>query len=222
LQSQKQKQAMKKLLITILAALSCSLAAVSTSSAQTANFIYNDGNGTPNAGSYTPGSSFTFSINLGFTPGGAITNLEGYSYWFQQNNPSPFYFAITLRDITGSMFTDLQTPAITYPQSLAPSNVKDLGALLPGPTGIGAGTYFVANITISIDPSALPGVYTLQNVTSGGKTAFIFNDTGTGFAIPASAYTVTVLPVPEPSSVAFVLGGVGVLAANFVRCRRKA
>jgi hypothetical protein len=80
----------------------------------------------------------------------------------------------------------------------------------------------VANITISIDPSALPGVYTLQNVTSGGKTAFIFNDTGTGFAIPASAYTVTVLPVPEPSSVAFVLGGVGVLAANFVRCRRKA
>jgi hypothetical protein len=59
----------------------------------------------------------------------------------------------------------------------------------------------VANITISIDPSALPGVYTLQNVTRGGKTAFIFNDTGTGFAIPASAYTVTVQPVPEPSSV---------------------
>jgi hypothetical protein len=87
----------------------------------------------------------------------------------------------------------------------------------------------VANITISIDPSALPGVYTLQNVTSGGKTAFIFNDAGTGFAIPASAYRLrvrgrppTVLPVPEPSSVAFVLGGVGLLAANFVRRRRKA
>ena len=118
------------------------------------------------------------------------------------------------------MFTDLQTPAITYPQSLAPSNVKDLGALLPGPTGIGAGTYFVANITISIDPSALPGVYTLQNVTSGGKTAFIFNDAGTGFAIPASTYTVTVLPVPEPSSV--TLAGVGLAGLLVVVRRRRA
>ena len=213
---------MKKYLITVIAALACSFGAITTSSGQTANFIYNDGNGTPDAGSYTPGSSFTFSINLGFTPGGAILNLEGFSYWFQQNNASPFNFSITLRDITGSMFTDLQTPALTYPQSLAPSNVKDLGALLPGPTGIGAGTYFVANITISIDPSALPGVYTLQNVTSGGKTAFMFNDAGTGFAIPASAYTVTVLPVPEPGSIAFVVGGVGLLAANFIRRRRKA
>ena len=37
--------------------------------------------GVPNAGTYTPGSSFTFSINLGFTPGGSIVNLDGLSYW---------------------------------------------------------------------------------------------------------------------------------------------
>jgi hypothetical protein len=78
----------------------------------------------------------------------------------------------------------------------------------------------VANITISIDPSALAGVYTLQNVTSGGKTAFIFNDAGTGFAIPASTYTVTVLPVPEPSSLAFV--GIGLAGLLVVVHRRRA
>jgi hypothetical protein len=209
---------MKKLLITLVAALSCSLAAVSTSSAQSASFSYNDGNGVPNAGIYTPGSSFTFSISLAFTAGGAINNLEGLSYWFQQNQASPFNFAITSRDVTGSQFTDLQTPSLTYPQSLVPSNAKDLGALLPGLTGIGSGNYFIANITISIDPLAAPGVYTLQNVISGGKTAFIFNDAGTGFAIPAATYTVTVLPVPEPSTVAFVgIGLAGLL--GFARRR---
>ena len=148
-------------------------------------------------------------------------NLEGLSYWFQQNNAAPFNFAITLRDVTGSQFTSLQTPGLSYPQNLVPSNANDLGAALPGNTGIGAGNYFIANITLSIDPMAAAGVYTLQNVTSGGKTAFITNDEGMTFAIPAATYTVTVAPVPEPSTVAFLLGGVGLLAAHFLRQRRR-
>ena len=77
----------------------------------TATFIYNDGSGVPDAGTYTPGASFTFSITLAFTSGGTITNLDGVSYWFQQKSPgSPFIASITLRDVTGSPFTDLQTP----------------------------------------------------------------------------------------------------------------
>src|SRR5437868_14126504 len=119
---------MKKQLWAAVAALTFIFAAVSATKAQTALFIYNDGSGTPNAGTYTPGSSFTFSINLGFAPGGSIVNLDGLSYWFQQTNPSiaPFPFSITLRNVSGSMFTDLQTSGLTYPQNLNPSNAKDL------------------------------------------------------------------------------------------------
>src|SRR3954470_6652425 len=119
----------KKYLLTAVAALSCTFAAIQGASAQTALFSYNDGNGVPDAGSYHPGDSFTFSISLTFAPGGAVTNLEGLSYWLQQKTPagSPFNFSITLRDVTGSQFTDLQTPALSYPQLLNPSNASDLG-----------------------------------------------------------------------------------------------
>src|SRR5581483_3104688 len=134
----------------IAAALTFALAAIPAASGQTASLSFNDGVGTPNVGSYTPGSSFTFAVNLAFAPGGTIANLDGISYWFQQQNPgSPVNFAITLRDVTGSQFTDLQTQNLTYPQSLTPANSKDLGALLPG-SPVGAGSYFIANITVSI------------------------------------------------------------------------
>ena len=149
-------------------------------------FIFNDGVGTPNQGTYSPGSSFTFSINLAFTPGGNISNLEGLSYWFQQKTPvgSPFNFAITLRDASGSMFTDLQTN-LSYPQNLNPSNANDLGALINNMnTPLGAGTYFVANITVSISDSAAPGEYVLDNVLSGGKISVITDSFGHTFAIP--------------------------------------
>src|ERR1700759_4220949 len=131
----------------ILAALACVLSGlVATASAQTAVFSYNDGNGVPNAGTYSPGDSFTFSIMLTFAPGGSVSNLEGLSYWFQQSSPGggPFISAITLRDVSGSMFTDLQTPGLSYPQNLNPSNPNDLGAALPGMTApLGAGSYFI-------------------------------------------------------------------------------
>src|ERR1700751_4799877 len=102
---------MKKQVLAAVMALSCLLAIASVSRAQTALFVYNDGNGVPDAGTYHPGDSFTFSINLAFAPGGSIANLDGLSYWFQQKSPaSPFIASITLRDVTGSSFTDLQTP----------------------------------------------------------------------------------------------------------------
>ncbi len=198
---------MKKYLITILAVLSSSFAAVVTSSAQSANFSYNDGAGSPNSGSYLPGSSFTFAISLNFTAGGSVNNLEGVSYWFQQDQASPFYFSITSRDATGSGFDLLQTDPLGV-QSLAPDNANDLGAIRSDFVGVGSGTYFVANITIAIDPGTAPGVYTLENVTSGPHTSFLFDDSGeNSLAIPASSYTITVMQaVPEGGSTLALLG----------------
>ena len=101
-------------------------------------------------------------IELAFAPragtgGKTVTDLDGVSCWFQQLSPStpPFYVSITNRDVTGSQFTDLTNPGNIYPQNLNPANAKDLGALLPASeSGLGAGTYFIANLTISISPSA--------------------------------------------------------------------
>src|SRR3954468_5027819 len=98
---------MKKHILIAAAALVSASVLPFEVSAQTATFSYNDGNGVPNAGSFTPGSSFTFSIQLAFAPAGNVANLEGLSYWFEQQNPNaPFNFAITNRNVTGSQFTD--------------------------------------------------------------------------------------------------------------------
>src|SRR6202012_601777 len=108
---------MKRAILSGVAAVVFILLGTPTTKAQSALFIYNDGNGVPNAGTYTPGSTFTFSITLTAQTGGTIQNLDGLSYWFQQTNPSiaPYPFSITLRDPTGSIFNSLQSPGLTYP-----------------------------------------------------------------------------------------------------------
>ena len=190
---------MKKFAVA-LAVFILAMFAASTTRAQTALFIYNDNNGLPNAGTYTPGSSFTFSINLGVVPGGNIQNVDGLTYFFQQTTPNtaPFPFSITLRDVTGSMFTDLQTPGLSYPQTLNPANTKDLGALIPGnQSPVGAGTYFIANLTISIPLNApTSGTFVISNTFSGGKTSVITDSFGNTFAIPEADYTITMIPEP--------------------------
>src|SRR3984893_4714942 len=183
----------------LLVAIALVLSSLGAAKAQTALFIYNDNSGVPNAGTYTPGSSFTFSINLAFTPGGSIANLDGLSYWFTQGSPaSPTPFAITLRDVTGSQFTDLQTDPLTYPQNLNPTNANDLGAAIPvNQSAVGAGTYFVANITVSIPLNApTTGTFVISNTTSGGKTSVISDSFGHTFAIPEADYTITMIPEP--------------------------
>jgi hypothetical protein len=200
-----------------LTALGLVLATVSMANAQTAIFGFDDHSGSPSSGSYMPGDSFTFSITLAFAPGGNVANLDGLSYWFEQSNPSaPFYFSITNRDVTGSQFTFLQTANLTYPQTLSPSNSKDLGALTQDGNGRGPGAYFIANLTIHIDPSATAGIYQIENTTAGAKTSIITDNQGHTAPIPQAIYTITV--VPEPSSIALLATGIP-MALAFIRRR---
>lgn len=210
---------MYKYVLSAIAAVALFFVAGSTARAHTAVFGFNDNNGSPNSGTYSPGDSFTFSITLTFAPGGTVQNLEGLSYFFTQVSPSgaPFYFAITNRDVTGSMFTDLQTPHIVYPQNLTPQNPSDLGALLPAAdNAVGAGTYFIANLTFSISPSAAPGVYTIGNA-AGGQSA-VTDDLGHTAPIPQALYTITI--VPEPGTLALCATGLPI-ALGFLRRRRR-
>lgn len=210
---------MKKHLLSAVAAMICLFAVLPVVSAQTAIFSYDDGTGTPNAGVYHPGDSFTFSIGLNFAPGGSVVDLEGLSYWLQQSSPgAPFNFAITLRDATGSQFSDLQTPVLTYPQAMNPANANDLGGALPvGNAPLGANAnYFIANITVSISPTAANGNYVLDDVLSGGKTSVISDSLGHTFAIPEADYNITV--VPEPST---WIGGALLAVALLVSQRRR-
>ena len=212
---------MKKHLLAAVAVCGCVFGAMSMASGQTATFIYNDGSGAPDAGTYIPGDSFTFSISLAFTSGGTITNLDGVSYWFQQKSPGggPFIASITLRDVTGSAFTDLQTSGLTYPQNLNPSNANDLGAAIPSnqsPLGSG-GPYLVANITVQISGAAPnTGTFVLSQTLSGGKTSVISDSNGNTFAIPEADYTITM--VPEPGT---WIGGSLVLASLLYHQRRR-
>src|SRR5947209_15366178 len=211
----------------LLVAITMLLSVMGAAQAQTATFIYNDGGaggGTATSGTYTPGSSFTFSIGLTFGPGGTIANLDGLSYWLQQSIPgiAPFPFTITLRDVTGSMFTDLQTPGLTYPQSLSPVNANDLGAAIPvgspaGSEAVGAGTYFIANITVSIPLNApTTGIFVISNTISGAKTSVISDSFGHTFAVPEADYTITMIPEPATWSTPLL----GVLALGFSQRRR--
>lgn len=181
----------------LLAAIALCLGSVSIVNAQIATLSYNDGNGTANAGTYHPGDSFTFAINLAYTPGGNVNNLAGLSYWLQQESPagSPFNFSITARNVTGSDFTFLQSPGAVFPQAMNPSNSSDLGAGTPSGNGLGAGNYFIADITVSISQSApITGTFVLSETVTGGKTSVITDMVGHTFAIPEADYTITMVP----------------------------
>src|SRR5205085_8366600 len=60
-------------------------------------------------------------------------------------------------------------------------------------TGVAAGNYFIANVTVSIAPSAASGTYIIENTTSGAKTSVISDDQGHTFGIAHTSYTVTVV-----------------------------
>jgi hypothetical protein len=222
---------MKKLLLIAAVVLACAVATPRLS-AQSAMFTYT---GVP-TGAVNPGSSFTIGMNLVFTSGGIIQNVQGFSLWMAQLSPaSGFPFSITNLDDTGSLFVHMGPPFLEFPHVLDPINRRlspppppnqvntDLGALALAP--LPTGTYFLANLTFAVAANALPGNYTIGNTTSstptvGGRISVINDSNGDTFNVAASNFNVNV--VPEPSSFALmVVGAVGAGLAVHARRRRQ-
>jgi hypothetical protein len=171
------------------------MAAGPQAAAQTASLTFDDGNAPADQGIYPAGAKFIISLNLSFVPGGNVSNLAGLSYYIEQQNPlAPFYFSITNRDSSGSQFTFFQTPNPTYPQSLTPSSPSDLGGGTLSGAGLSMGNYFIANLNVSISPSAAPGTYIIENTTVAPKRSTITDDHGHTFPIPKTTYTISVVP----------------------------
>jgi hypothetical protein len=218
---------MKKLCIAALAAAAL-FTTTHVAPAQSAFFTYTN---VP-SGPLAPGATFTIGVTLNFTAGGGITSVNGLSYWMYQQSPtSGFPFSITNRDVTSSLFTDLNSAFTAYPQRLDPISRNpngttvdtDLGALGDFNATNGTGTYFVSTLTFSLDLGAAAGIYTIGNTTvnspNGANFESVVNDAN-GDATPIGASTFTIAVVPEPST--YALLAVGAIVAGVAVYRRRA
>lgn len=221
------------LLAAIMLPFSWASAAVSL---QFNNSNSNQVGGSPATLSGAPGSTITISLQLVSTAEGT-TALD---YWLSQfSGPMAGAFSITGRSYTLSDFpdasaTDPQVTSSTDTRSnsasssggdgiadnvLNPRNGFDLGSVKNNSgVNFGAGTFQVANFTLTILPNAAAGLYQIRTFD---YTGFGWSNTTVQDQPFSAQAAININVVPEPSTWAFmVLGGISVLAATRFRSKR--
>jgi hypothetical protein len=203
----------KTLFVTIISAVM----SIDALYGQSQILSFNDGIGTPNAGTYNLTDTISLDINLTFSGYSSF----GLSFWLEAASGIAPFLRIT--SITyGTAFPDpTQNP--TNDQFNLTSGATagfmtqqhDLGSTVTDPTSqppITPGTYLVAHITISLT-GAPTGNFIIQSTTVNPHASIVsdtkFNDHA---IIPAAQYFIVM--IPEPTTLKLI--GVAVGAVVFV------
>lgn len=149
--------------------------------------------------SILPGQSFTFDVFLSIT---GSEELTGYDYYLEASGVLyDSFFTIASRVSNPAFFPELNNSDAAVAELpdavLDPDNGLSLGALVNNPAVplSGVGQYLLASFTFSTALNAIPGVYTINAVDALWFDQD-FEEFPFGLLVP---FTVTVVPVPEPS-----------------------
>jgi hypothetical protein len=222
---------MKKatLLLTVSLWLSASWAF-----AQTASFSFNDTtapagtlvdtNAAVNAATFSSGTG-TFNVDVSLTFAGGTST--GYSLWLETETGGASKISITGETLftfttpTDSEakpwgFTDSAGAHSGFLSDISATQAGDLGAT---GTAQAAGTFKVTDLQFTLSGLA-PGTYHLETTSVGTKPSEATVAGNDAFA-PQSIYTITVVPEPATWSL-LILAGLGALALNILRARKRA
>ncbi len=175
------------------------------------SLVLTDNDASPQSAMLVPGGTITLTLNLVSTAEQTI----GLDYFLEVSASTPGgsgFFTLTNRSLAGSTYNDPYfdnaTVTMTPGSILNPRNDSDLGALVSdfnNPNG--AGTFFVANLTLSLSASLPPGTYRINT----------FSVPGTGYVTPSftesdfnSQASFDILVVPEPAAWQWLAGALGV------------